>query len=151
MAMDLCNGCNIESLEFMKSFLCWWICFVLFVFIGLVVLWLRFPVEIKSAGKHFVCCYKLFGWFIARLVSFSGGNENIEWKKTLYMSGRSLAFDYYPSGTRRCFNVYTTSITLGRRRMNAKTTLCAFDYQRRGYQKIECYYINQSINHGYIS
>ena len=27
--------------------------------------------------------------------------------------------------TQCCFNVYTTSITLGRRRMNVKMTLCA--------------------------
>ena len=33
---------------------------------------------------------------------------------------------YYPVNTRRRFDVYTTSITLKRRRMDVKTTLCAY-------------------------
>ena len=32
------------------------------------------------------------------------------------------------ASTQRCFNVYTTSITLGRRRMNVKMMLCAYAY-----------------------
>ena len=38
----------------------------------------------------------------------------------------SVKTDDSPVSTRRCFDVYTTSITLKRRRMDVKTTLCAY-------------------------
>ena len=37
-----------------------------------------------------------------------------------------MTSDKFPVSTQRRFDVYTTSITLKRRRMNVKTTLCAY-------------------------
>ena len=36
------------------------------------------------------------------------------------------SYTIVPVRTKRCFNVYTTSITLEQRRMNVKMTLCAY-------------------------
>ena len=43
----------------------------------------------------------------------------------------------FPVHTQRCFNVYTTSITLGRRRINVKMTLCAYWVLGRLYINIK--------------
>ena len=52
-------------------------------------------------------------------------------RKFVFSSNCGYPLDFqrlvlYPVSTRRCFDVYTTSITLKRRRMDVKTTSCAY-------------------------